>query len=199
MRAPLGAFGFVRVTMKCWKCKEKVEGPVCVSCSTIQPPPQKPDYFALFGIEPSYFIEELGTIYRKRSRKLHPDRFINKSAVERRMSLLWMAALNEAKRCLEDPIARARYIATGSAQIREDKKIVLDPEFLERIFSLQMEAMTDPHGVRQRAQIEHQDLFTELECLFRTWEQDKDDTILQRVEPLLARLKYINNLINIKE
>ena len=195
----MGALGFVRRSMKCWKCKEKVEGPVCVSCSTIQPPPQKPDYFALFGIEPGYFIGDLGKTYRKRSRQLHPDRFINKSAVERRMSLLWMAALNEAKRCLEDPITRARYIATGSAQIREDKKIVLDPEFLERIFSLQMEAMTDPQGVRQQAQKEHAHLFAELESLFRSWQEDRKETHLLRVEPLLARLKYINNLINIKE
>ena len=185
--------------MKCWKCKEKIEGPICVSCSAIQPPPQNPDYFALFGLAPSYFIGDLGSTYRKRSRQLHPDRFINKPAVERRMSLLWMAALNEAKRCLEDPILRARYIATGSAQIKEDNKIVLDPEFLERIFSLQMEAMSDPQGVRQRAKKEYDDLFVELESLFRAWEREKDDALLLSVEPLLARLKYINNLKNIKE
>ena len=112
-------------------------------------------------------------MYRKRSRQLHPDRFVKKTAVERRMSLLWMAALNEAKRCLEDPISRARYIATGSAQVQEDRKISLEPEFLERIFDLQMQAMEDPISVRQQAQKEHELLLSELESIFRVWEHDQ--------------------------
>ena len=32
-------FGFVMI---CWKCKEAVQSMICVSCSTIQPPPPAP-------------------------------------------------------------------------------------------------------------------------------------------------------------
>ena len=122
----------------------------------------------------------------------------NKSAVERRMSLLWMAALNEAKRCLADPISRARYLATGSPHVQEDKKIVLPPEFLEQIFTLQMQAMEDPQSVQEEAQRQYKRLYTDLEAIFQKWEQDKNNELLKHVEPLLAKIKYIQNLINTK-
>jgi molecular chaperone HscB len=107
-----------------------------VGCGTIQPPAPNPDYFSIFDIRRSYFVPALGKKYRSLSRMLHPDRFVRRSAVERRMSLLWTAAINEAKRCLEDPISRARYLATGSAHIQENRRITLSPQFLEHIFDM---------------------------------------------------------------
>ena len=184
--------------MICWKCKESIQSPVCVGCGTIQPPPPQPDYFAVFGIARSYFISDLGPKYRALSRQLHPDRFVNKTAVERRMSLLWTAAVNEAKRCLEDPISRARYLATGSAKVLEDKKIVLSPDFLEHIFDLQMLAMEDPQQVQQQAQFEYEEEFSRLHDIFTQWEESRDDLLLQEVETILARIKYLGNLTQSK-
>lgn len=180
--------------MICWKCKESIQSPVCVGCGTIQPPPPKPDYFVIFGIPKSYFIPDLGPKYRSLSRQLHPDRFVSKTAVERRMSLLWTASINEAKRCLEDPISRARYLATGSAHIQEDKKIVLSAEFLEHIFDLQMQAMDNPQQTQEQARVECEEEWTHLNNIFTQWEQDGDDLRLQDVETVLARIKYLGNL-----
>ena len=180
--------------MICWKCKESIQSPVCVGCGTIQPPPPNPDYFAIFNISRSFFISDVAKRYRALSRMLHPDRFVKKSAVERRMSLLWTAAINEAKRCLENPISRARYLATGSARVQEDRRITLSPEFLEHIFDLQMAAMESPQEVQQQAQQEYEQEFMQLEDLFRKWEEDQEAAHLQRVEIVLARLKYLHNL-----
>ena len=69
---------------------------------------------------------------------------------------------------------------------------------MERIFDLQMQAMEDPVSVRQQAQKEHELLLSELESIFRVWENDQRKENLQRIEPLLARIKYINNLMEIK-
>ena len=180
--------------MICWKCKESIQSPVCVGCGTIQPPPPNPDYFTIFGLSRVYFIPELSTKYRMLSRQLHPDRFVSKTAVERRMSLLWTATINEAKRCLEDPIARARYIATGSAHPKEDKKIILSTEFLEHIFDLQMMAMEHPAEVQEQARRECDHEFSLLHDIFTQWEKDGDDTRLQEVDMVLARIKYLENL-----
>ena len=180
--------------MICWKCKESIQSPVCVGCGAIQPPPANPDFFAIFGLPRSFFIADVAKKYRSLSRMLHPDRFVKKSAVERRMSLLWTASVNEAKRCLEDPILRARYLATGSSRVQEDRRLTLSPEFLEHIFDLQMAAMESPEIVQQQAQQEYEQEFAKLEAIFRSWEKDQDALHLQKVEIVLARLKYLNNL-----
>lgn len=180
--------------MICWKCRESIQSPVCVGCGAIQPPPPNPDYFAVFDVPRSFFIADVAKKYRSLSRMLHPDRYVQKSAVERRMSLLWTASINEAKRCLEDPISRARYLATGSSRVQEDRRITLSPEFLEHIFDLQMAAMESPKEVQQQAQREYEEEFANLEAIFRRWERDQDDLHLQNVEIVLARLKYLNNL-----
>ena len=180
--------------MICWKCKESIQSPVCVGCGAIQPPPPNPDYFAIFDLPRSFFLADIAKKYRSLSRMLHPDRFVKKSAVERRMSLLWTASINEAKRCLEDPISRARYLATGFSRVQEDRRITLSPEFLEHIFDMQMAAMESPEQVQKQAQQEYDREFAALEDIFRSWEQDQDSSHLQQVEIVLARLKYLNNL-----
>ena len=186
-------------TMICWKCKEAIQSPVCVGCGAIQPPPPKPDYFSIFNLKRSFFISDIGAQYRKLSRMLHPDRFVKKSAVERRMSLLWTAAINEAKRCLENPISRARYLATGSAQVKEDRRITLSPQFLEMIFDMQMEAMGDPQSVQAKAEKLYSEEYAGLEQTFQDWEQSKKSELLESVEIILARMKYLQNLSQLKK
>lgn len=181
---------------KCWRCKEPVGGPVCSSCGAIQPPVPGADLFALLGIERAYFIENaaLEKAYRALSRKVHPDRFARKSAVERRMSLQWTAALNEARRVLKDPIQRARYLATGHAEAPEEGGPQLEPDFLEQVFELQMEASSDPAGVLAEATALRAAAWSEVEALLRAW-QDDDAASLEGVAPRLARLTYIDNII----
>ena len=183
------------IEMICWKCKEKVDGAVCVSCSTIQPPPPRPDYFGILGLPRRFFLTDLEQAYRKKSRRVHPDRFVGKSAVERRMSLLWTAALNEALRVLSKPISRARYLATGKGEVDESKKITLSPEFLESVFSLQLQAMEDPEAAANKARVDHDKLYQTLEDIFTRWEKEQDDSVLQMVEVLLAQLNYLQKLL----
>lgn len=182
---------------KCWRCKEPIGGPVCSSCGAIQPPTPDADLFDLLGIERAYFLENttIERAYRALSRKVHPDRFARKSAVERRMSLQWTAALNEARRVLKDPIRRARYLATGRAEAPEEGGPALEPDFLEQVFELQMEASSDPEGVRAQATALRAAVWAEVEGLLRSWEADGG--ALDGVEPRLARLKYIDNIISL--
>lgn len=144
-----------------------------------------------------YFFEKsaLDAAWRKVSRKVHPDRYARKPAVERRMSLQWTALINEARRILRDPVARARYLATGLTAPPEEGGTPLDPGFLEDIFDMQMEASADPDGVRERAAGMQADILAELESTFTRWEAGEGD--LSAVAERLDRLKYINNVINL--
>ena len=152
-----------------------MQGLVCVSCSAIRPPPPKADYFAVFGLQKRYFIdsEDVRSAHLRLAKILHPDKWRQASAVERRMSKQWMALVNEGLRVLENDILRARYLATGSATY--PKLVGKWTAFLETIFELQMRAMED----RASVQIEAQQMLTqckdELDGLFTAWEQEKGD------------------------
>ncbi|MDG1479911.1 MAG: hypothetical protein P8R54_09980 [Myxococcota bacterium] len=186
-----------KISSRCWKCREPVSGPICSSCATIRPPPPDADLFEVLAFPRRYFFAKaaLDTAYRKVSRKVHPDRYARKSAVERRMSLQWTALVNEARRTLRDPIARARYLATGLTAAPEEGGVPLDSDFLEDIFDMQMEAASDPSGVSGRATELRATILTELDATFTRWEAGEGD--LSAVAERLDRLKYINNVINL--
>lgn len=180
--------------MICWKCKERVGGILCVGCGSIQPPPPTIDFYKLLELKRLYFIDnqEIEIAYRKLSKKIHPDRFRNKKALERRMSLQWTALVNEARRVLIDPILRARYLATGKAQVDEQSSSV-EQNFLETIFELQMQMMSDLEtGINTAIEMQKENLRAMHEE-FKNWEEGSG--ALVNIEEYLGRWKYLNNII----
>jgi molecular chaperone HscB len=180
--------------MSCWKCHEPTEGPACVSCGTIQPPRPDADLFELLGLRRSFRIDpaELDARFRDVSRLVHPDRFAKASAVERRMSLQWTAAVNAARRVLKDPLTRARYLATGRATIDETGPSV-SADFLEEMFALNERVSESPADVRAEAEKRRAAAFRELEAIFD--ENEAGRGTLDEVEERLARIRYLDNLL----
>lgn len=181
--------------MICHACHEPVGGPVCVGCGALQPPPPNPDPFAVLAL-PRRFHLDHGLVedsYRAVARLVHPDKFAGRPAVERRMSLAWTAALNEARRVLKDPDRRARYLATGQAEPREMGGPKLDPAFLAEIFEWREQDEETPGALTERAREREGELRAELERIFTAWEHGAGD--LSLVEDRLARLKYVTGLV----
>ncbi len=178
--------------LACWKCHERAGVAVCVSCGAPQPPPPSPDPFAVLGLTPRFFLDPtlVDEAYKRLTRKLHPDRFSGKAAVERRMSLQWTAILNDARRVLRDPDRRARWLATGSAEVRERGGPRLDTPFLQQMFTWREEEEEDPGVIAPRAQALAASIRAELDALFRAWEAGQGE--LSLVEDRLARLKYLD-------
>lgn len=181
--------------MICWKCHEAVQGPVCASCGALQPPPPKPDYFAVLGLKRSYVLDRatLETAWRAVSRKVHPDRYAGKRALERRMSLQWTAAVNEARRVLRDPESRAWYLATGIPRPPERGAPALDPVFLEEMFELRFEAEAGDPEALERAREIHTTLEAEIARRFAAWSAGEGD--LDAVPERLTRLRYLNSML----
>ena len=185
--------------MICWKCNEAVGGPVCVGCGVVQPPRRDINPFEILGLKKRFklTVQEVDGAWRELSRKVHPDRFAGRSAVERRMSLQWTASINDARKVLRDPRSRAHYLATGQAVPAEDRKIQLDPDFLEEMFDLQMEAKMDPVATRPRVEALSEALWSDLENRFARWEAGESN--LDGVEEQLAKLRYVDNALAMTE
>ncbi len=69
----------------------------------------KVDPFATLGLPRSYDVDlpAVEKTHRELSRALHPDRFVNAGASERREALSKAVEVNEAWRVVRDPIRRA--------------------------------------------------------------------------------------------
>ena len=182
--------------MICWQCHEPTTAAVCVGCSTIQPPPVENEPFSVLGLERRFHLEkaDIESAWRKLSKQIHPDRYAGKPAVYRRMSLQWTALVNEARRILLDPMSRARMLATGSPKAPERGGPMPDPDFLETIFELQMEAEADSAAARQTVEEMWDRERSRLDGIFTRWEANEGD--LGEVEDSLAKLKYLQTARN---
>ncbi|HEX5127789.1 MAG TPA: Fe-S protein assembly co-chaperone HscB [Rhodocyclaceae bacterium] len=70
------------------------------------------DYFSLFGMPERFELDmpQLEQAYRNVQAQVHPDRFVSKTEVERRVAMQWATHANEAYRTLRNPLSRARYL-----------------------------------------------------------------------------------------
>ena len=100
--------------------------------------------------------------------------------------------VNEARRVLLDSILRARYLAIGQPQPKEQGSSV-EQSFLELIFELQMQGMSDPQQAHQTAVRLQEENTEQLLDIFRLWEAGNGT--LDRVEEHLGRWKYLHNII----
>ncbi len=179
----------------CFACHEPVLPPVCVGCGALQPPPAQVDPFVLFGLERRYHLDGAAVdgAWRSLARKTHPDRFVARSAVERRMALLWIAASNEARRVLSDDRLRARYLATGQAAPRERGGPTLDPAFLAEIFDWRERDEEEPGVITHLAAAARAALIADIDDTFTRWEAGEGS--LEVVDDRLSRLKYLDGLL----
>lgn len=69
-------------------------------------------YFELFALPQSFRVdlELLDARYRDLQRTVHPDRFVNATDQERRLSMQQATRINEGYRILRDPLKRGRYL-----------------------------------------------------------------------------------------
>ncbi len=132
--------------MKCWNCEQETNGrPFCPQCGKISARPPGATLFDVFAMPPAYDVDipSLERQFRELSLRLHPDRFAQADARERRLSLEQSTALNEAYKTLKDPSRRAFYLLKlhGVDLDREDSGAQRDmpPEFLEEVMELREE------------------------------------------------------------
>lgn len=153
--------------MICWSCQKAAgNGVLCAGCGAVQPPDPKADHFAVFGISRSYALDEvmLEQRYKELTKLLHPDRFARADPQARRASLERSVQLNEAWRCLKDPIRRAEYLLSlhgidigerggGTRQQSDHATLPVPPVLLMEVLELR-EALAAAHVAKDLPETE---------------------------------------------
>jgi molecular chaperone HscB len=107
------------------------------------------------GIEAEFEVD-LGVVekrHRELSRTLHPDRFVNAGASERRAALGKAVEVNEAWRIVRDPIRRAEaLLELSGAKVAEGKEPEPDAEFLMDMLELR-EALSEAKAGKDLAEV----------------------------------------------
>ncbi len=90
------------------------------------------NYFELFSLPVSFTVElqQLSANFRALQQSVHPDRYANASAQEKRLSVQRAAQINEAHQVLKSPQRRARYILELQGVVFDDQaNPVMEPMF----------------------------------------------------------------------
>lgn len=191
----------------CWRCGAETSALTCESCGSLQPPNPDLDHFERLGVERRYAIDRDAVVaaHRTLQRRLHPDRFVGKSAQERRLSMEHAAALNDALRTLSDPVERAEYMLAGlgvDLQAEGEGRVRLAPAFLMEVMEIR-EALgeldgTDAHV--ERAQV-GRDVAARFEAtvsaLGEALDADAppDDGALEALAQRAAQLRYLRRIL----
>jgi molecular chaperone HscB len=136
----------VSVPAECWSCGHEVADgqPFCASCGKVQPP-QRADYFAMFGLPPKLDLDPqaLEKQFYRYSRRLHPDVHARCPQLEQEWSLAQASLLNDAYRTLKNPLERTKYLLKLEGVEFEEAR-GLNPskvpaDLLEEVFELNMQ------------------------------------------------------------
>ncbi|NQD38132.1 Fe-S protein assembly co-chaperone HscB [Permianibacter sp. IMCC34836] len=113
------------------------------------------DYFALFGLSPSYALDrdDLTRRYRELQKAVHPDRYANAGESERLMAVSQAARINDAFQTLRDPVSRARYLLQQHGGNWQDEQTIQDKAFLFEQMELR-EELEGLHADRELAALE---------------------------------------------
>ena len=99
----------------------------------MQSPDLNQTYFELFGLEPAFALDhdQLQAAQQGLQSSYHPDRHVNDSDRDRRLSVQVASWINQAYETLQDPVKRSRYLLEISgADIPDDSTTTADTEFL---------------------------------------------------------------------
>ena len=127
------------------------------------------NYFKLFEIPVSYDVdlEQVQHRYRDLQKAVHPDKYANASAQERRISMQHTSLINQALHTLKQPVERAMYLLQlKGVDFTMDNETTMDAAFLME----QMEMREKLEAVR-----EQNDPLAELDSMSADVKSNMDD------------------------
>ena len=113
------------------------------------------DPFQMLGVERRFDLDlaVLEKTHRELSRALHPDRYAQTGASERRAALEKAASVNEAWRTVRDPIRRAEALfRVHGIVVGEDKEPKATPAFLMEVLE-EREALADARAAKDLTKV----------------------------------------------
>ncbi|MEX0942176.1 MAG: Fe-S protein assembly co-chaperone HscB [Pseudomonadales bacterium] len=117
----------------------------------------KQNYYEIFQLPAEFRIdtELLAQRYRQLQRKIHPDKYVDASEQDRRMSMQWATQVNEAYTTLKSSLPRAMYLLKlNGIDMGEKQNAPVEPAFLME----QIELREDLESIA-----EHEDALSQLD------------------------------------
>ncbi|GJQ79926.1 hypothetical protein Trydic_g18370 [Trypoxylus dichotomus] len=183
------------VSLKCWNCgieRKNVSDLFCESCHTIQNPHERSNYFKVFNLDVTYDVNQrnLANSYRKMQSVLHPDKFSNKSDIEKEISAEYSSLVNKAYKTLQTPINRAIHLLSLNNEIISEDNKSDNPEFLMEIMELN-EEIDQANSHEKLKLLEEKNNLALDECSKEVSKYFKDGDISKAKEAVI-RMKYYN-------
>ena len=164
------------------------------------------DYFDLLGLPRLYHIDldTLEAHYLERSKRVHPDRFVNADAKQRVAALQQSMTLNNAYKTLRKPIARAEYLLERAGVVIGPNEAVA-PSFLMEVLELREELADAKHAgdtallgrLADQMQDRRDAALAHVGGLFRgnaAWSDDANT--IAEIKTQLVLLRYINRYLD---
>jgi molecular chaperone HscB len=156
------------------------------------------DYYSLFGLPASAFIDRAGLArtYFELQKQHHPDFFTQATEDEKEEALKQSAAVNEGFRILQDEDLTIGYFLKSKGLIDGEDKVNLSPDFLMELMELNEGLLTVEEGLLRKKIAALQDYLKEKTAVYRTNYID-DGTEIQW-EPLRQyyfEKKYLNRIL----
>lgn len=93
----------------------------------------KQNYFELFGLFLNFDIDlkQLHSEQQRLQAVFHPDRYVNASEQEKRLSVQQASWINQGYETLSDPVKRSRYmLVLNGLELNDESETTSDTEFL---------------------------------------------------------------------
>ena len=159
----------------------------------------KQTFFEIFQIEPSFQLDldRLSLSYRELQKSIHPDRFVQATDQEKRLSAQWTAQRNEAVRTLKAPLPRAIYLLKLQG-IEIEHNPTLDPAFLIEQIELR-EKLEDIESRGDIALPTLEKYKQQIEQLLSDYEQAFADSAAtfewKQAEQTIYKMQFVNKLL----
>lgn len=144
-------------------------------------------------------VKALEKTHRDLSRALHPDRYVQAPAGERRVALERAVRVNEAFRAVKDPLSRAEALfALRGTPIGDGKEPKPDPDFLMDVLESR-EALSDAKGeknaaavakLKAAAEASHERVLAALGAVFAKPEKPDESAV-----KLLGKLRFFRRFL----
>ena len=159
------------------------------------------NYFELFDLETSFFIDEIALkeAYRKEISRFHPDQYATKSESEKLQALQNTSLLNSAFKALKSSLNRAEYLLKlQGVDPFDEKDTVMDEDFLLSQIDLreELEAIKeskDSLGLDDFIEKIKLQIDEKSQSIYRAFEKNSD---VMDIKKDVRELKFFDQLYN---
>lgn len=163
------------------------------------------NYFELFGIKPSFDIDQVAVKQRfyELSRAYHPDFFGNGTEAEQAEALDKSAMVNEAYKTLLNKDTLTKYILIMEGVLQAEEAYQLPPDFLMEVMDLNEQAMeinrNDTAAVnelRQTVQQLQTEIYESIQPVMEDYESHPaTEKALLQIKDYYYKKKYLDKIL----